>query len=177
MILSKFAPPSFQVMIPSSIPSGSYIMRHEVMNLGRVTMNSAIPSQPEGYPSCFQLNVTGGGSDVLSPSFYYPGSIYLARFPGAYKATDAGLNYDPYARTDNYTFPGPPIPSVLSNGNTSSTTATTTTTTTTSVAESTSNAHHTSTTYAPSSGKPCIIMTTITKVMILTMALGIWQAP
>jgi hypothetical protein len=69
--------------VPKCIASGYYLVRHEI-----VALHSAY-SYPgaQFYPGCHQLKVTGGGSTV-------PGG--LVSFPGAYKASDAGITVDAY---------------------------------------------------------------------------------
>jgi hypothetical protein len=69
--------------IPKCIPSGNYLVRHELIAL------HAAYSYPgaQFYPGCHQLKVVGGGS--TNPSS-------LVAFPGAYKASDAGITVDAY---------------------------------------------------------------------------------
>ena len=69
--------------IPKCIPSGNYLVRHELIAL------HAAYSYPgaQFYPGCHQLKVVGGGSK--NPTG-------LVAFPGAYKAADAGITVDAY---------------------------------------------------------------------------------
>ncbi|KAK7464159.1 Esterase/lipase/thioesterase [Stygiomarasmius scandens] len=84
--------------IPSSVPSGNYLIRFETIAL------HSLPAQ--FYPECAQIQITGGGS--LAPS-----SAELVKFPGAYSNTDPGLTVDLYtneAQTETtYVIPGPPL--------------------------------------------------------------------
>ena len=69
--------------IPSCIPAGYYLVRHETIALHAAY---AYPGA-QFYPGCHQLEVTGGGS--TSPSG-------LVSFPGAYSSSDPGVVYDAY---------------------------------------------------------------------------------
>ncbi|CAO2653975.1 Nn.00g107080.m01.CDS01 [Neocucurbitaria sp. VM-36] len=86
---------SVKYTIPKCISSGYYLVRHELIAL------HAAYSYPgaQFYPGCHQLKVTGGGSTTPSG---------LVGFPGAYKATDAGITYDAY-KAQTYTVPGPKV--------------------------------------------------------------------
>lgn len=79
--------------IPKCIPSGYYLVRHELIALHSAY---AYPGA-QFYPGCHQLKVTGGGSTKPSG---------LVSFPGAYKSTDPGITYDAY-KAQTYTIPGP----------------------------------------------------------------------
>ncbi|KAH7378304.1 glycoside hydrolase family 61 protein-like protein [Pyrenochaeta sp. MPI-SDFR-AT-0127] len=79
--------------IPKCIPSGYYLVRHELIALHAAY---AYPGA-QFYPGCHQLKVTGGGSTKPSG---------LVGFPGAYKSTDAGITYDAY-KAQTYIVPGP----------------------------------------------------------------------
>lgn len=69
--------------IPSSLPSGDYLIRVE-----HIALHSASSSGgAQFYLSCGQLTVTGGGSGTPGP---------LVAFPGAYKATDPGIMINIY---------------------------------------------------------------------------------
>ncbi|PPQ77631.1 hypothetical protein CVT24_005455 [Panaeolus cyanescens] len=72
----------YNVKIPKNIASGDYLLRHENLALhGASSLGGA-----QFYPVCIQLTVTNGGS--LNPSGL--------GFPGAYKATDPGILFNPY---------------------------------------------------------------------------------
>jgi len=79
--------------VPKCIPSGYYLVRHEIIALHA---SSTYPGA-QFYPGCHQIKVTGGGS--TNPSG-------LVSFPGAYKSTDPGVTYDAY-KAQTYTIPGP----------------------------------------------------------------------
>lgn len=159
-------------------------MRHEVIAL----QNAASAGGAEHYPACFQLNVSGGASTSASDFLSSLGAQALASFPGAYSATDPGLLLNAYNGGLDYSslFPGPPIPSVLSNGGDSASTPTSAmpsaasvTPPASSVVPQNTSTHtlesHTMTkTYShhPShTGHPHVMVTTVTKVFVLTVTL------
>ncbi|KAF2019785.1 lytic polysaccharide monooxygenase [Aaosphaeria arxii CBS 175.79] len=81
--------------IPSCLAPGYYLVRHEI-----IALHSAYQYPgAQFYPGCHQLKVTGSGTTKPSS---------LVGFPGAYKATDAGITYDAY-KAQAYTIPGPKV--------------------------------------------------------------------
>ncbi|KAF9261528.1 cellulose-growth-specific protein [Marasmius fiardii PR-910] len=84
--------------IPSTIPSGAYMIRFETIAL------HSLPAQL--YPECAQLQVTGGGNVA-------PSSSILVSFPGAYSNSDPGLTTNLYTQEamsqTTYQIPGPPL--------------------------------------------------------------------
>ncbi|KLO15958.1 glycoside hydrolase family 61 protein I [Schizopora paradoxa] len=81
--------------IPSCIPSGQYLMRHELIALhGAESYPGA-----QFYMECAQLQITGGGSTM-------PATV---SFPGAYKGSDPGITINIYQHLNNYTVPGPSV--------------------------------------------------------------------
>ncbi|KAF9465058.1 glycoside hydrolase family 61 protein [Collybia nuda] len=88
---------SWTSTIPASLPAGEYMIRHELLALH--TSN-----QPQFYPECAQLKVTGGGSSS-------PSSSYLVKFPGAYSTSDPGVTIDIYSQptVTTYKIPGPAV--------------------------------------------------------------------
>ncbi|TVY85733.1 putative endo-beta-1,4-glucanase D, partial [Lachnellula willkommii] len=95
------------VLIPSDIPAGDYLLRAEVIALHVASSSGGA----QFYMTCYQLTVTGGGS--ASPS--------LVSFPGAYQATDPGILINIHAAMSTYIAPGP---TVYSGGTTKSAGAT-----------------------------------------------------
>ncbi|KAG9119900.1 Esterase/lipase/thioesterase [Ceratobasidium sp. 392] len=89
---------SWAITIPKNLASGEYLLRHEIIALhGGASLGGA-----QFYPVCAQITVTGGGSAAPSG---------LA-FPGAYKATDPGILFNPYlgeASNQAYVAPGGPV--------------------------------------------------------------------
>ncbi|KAI0789130.1 glycoside hydrolase [Abortiporus biennis] len=88
---------SWTSTIPASLAPGEYMLRHELLAIH--TSN-----QPQFYPECAQLTLTGSGSAT-------PSGSYLVKFPGAYSASDPGVTIDIYSHPDwtNYTIPGPAV--------------------------------------------------------------------
>lgn len=84
---------SISTTIPSSLSSGSYLVRAEHVALH-------IPGAPQFYIACAQVEVTGGGSATPSD---------LVSFPGAYSLSDPGLAFDIYAENGEYPYPGPAV--------------------------------------------------------------------
>lgn len=66
---------SWTTTIPSTVPSGNYLIRFETIAL------HSLPAQ--FYPECAQIQITGGGSRA-------PTSDELVTFPGAYSNSDPG---------------------------------------------------------------------------------------
>ncbi|EIW62723.1 glycoside hydrolase family 61 protein [Trametes versicolor FP-101664 SS1] len=88
---------SWTTTIPASLKAGEYLLRHELLAIH--TSN-----QPQFYPECAQLKVTGSGSAQ-------PSGSYLVKFPGAYKMSDPGVGIDVYSQPNVYTYqiPGPAV--------------------------------------------------------------------
>ncbi|KAI0051245.1 lytic polysaccharide monooxygenase [Auriscalpium vulgare] len=86
--------------IPASLAPGQYLIRHEIIALHST-------GDPQYYPSCTQVNVTGGGSGV-------PSDASLVSIPGLYD----GVQWpDIYNNFQGLTLPGPPVVQ-LSDGST-----------------------------------------------------------
>ena len=85
------------VTLPKSLPSGEYLLRAE-----HIALHSAGSSGgAQFYISCAQIKVNNGGSGSPSP---------LVSFPGAYKASDAGILVNIYYPIPtNYKPPGPAV--------------------------------------------------------------------
>ena len=66
---------SWTTTIPSTVPSGNYLIRFETIAL------HSLPAQI--YPECAQINISGGGSRQ-------PTTDELVKFPGGYSSTDPG---------------------------------------------------------------------------------------
>ncbi|KAJ7596485.1 glycosyl hydrolase family 61-domain-containing protein [Mycena floridula] len=100
--------------LPSDIPSGDYLLRHEQIGL-HTTVGG------EFFMSCAQLTVTGGGN----------GSPSMVSIPGYIQATDASVTINIYnaAPAGGYTNPGPAVYIVGSSGGGSETSTTSATST------------------------------------------------
>lgn len=86
---------AWNVRIPKNIKSGNYVLRHEIIALhNAIDRNGA-----QHYPQCFNLKITGGGSDT--PIGYSGTQLY--------DATDPGILINIYDSSVNYQVPGPTI--------------------------------------------------------------------
>jgi hypothetical protein len=94
-----------QATIPNNLPSGEYLVRHELIAL-QLGMN---PGGAEFYPACLQIRL-GNTTTVASTSTSLPSGNETVTFPGGYSDTDPGI-LDPnvYNPGSSYTFPGPPL--------------------------------------------------------------------
>ncbi|KAK6528026.1 hypothetical protein TWF281_009283 [Arthrobotrys megalospora] len=101
------------VVIPSGLAPGNYLVRAEVIALHAAFQTNGA----QFYITCYQINVTGGGSAT-------PSGVLL---PGAYSPNDPGIYWDLYRSFSTYPLPGPTVYSGGS-GPASSTTLRTTTT-------------------------------------------------
>ncbi|KAG8930123.1 hypothetical protein FRC02_004607 [Tulasnella sp. 418] len=96
----------FTFTLPKNIPSGNFMMRHEIIALHLAPKLDGA----EFYPTCIQLNVKGGTGSVPSQT---------VKFPGGYKNTDAGILFNIFNGNNNlkkYKIPGPPIALTGSTG-------------------------------------------------------------
>ncbi|KAJ5503293.1 Glycoside hydrolase family 61 [Penicillium fimorum] len=83
------------VRIPATIAAGNYVMRHEIIGLH----SAANENGAQNYPQCFNLEVTGGGSDVPDGTL----GVEL------YTNTDPGILFDLYSTLTEYPIPGPAL--------------------------------------------------------------------
>ena len=120
---------SASVTIPTSIAPGNYVLRHEIIALHSANNKDGA----QNYPQCFNLKVTGGGSD--SPAGVAGTSLY--------KDTDPGILVNIYSNLKSYVIPGPAVYSAgsssSSSGSDSAAPATTATPSATSVSSSPSS--------------------------------------
>ncbi|KUI70059.1 Endoglucanase-4 [Cytospora mali] len=84
---------SWIVEIPSTLASGNYVLRHEI-----IALHSAEESDgAQNYPQCFNLAITGTGT--LEPT----GTLGEA----LYSESEAGILVDIYQTLTSYDIPGP----------------------------------------------------------------------
>ncbi|KAG8900266.1 hypothetical protein FRB99_006166 [Tulasnella sp. 403] len=84
------------VKLPDNLPDGEHLVRQEIIALHNVGKTGA-----ESYPSCTQINISGGQGQLPD------GGV---SFPGAYKADDPGLTFNPFKnKTGPYEIPGGPV--------------------------------------------------------------------
>ncbi|KAF2249777.1 lytic polysaccharide monooxygenase [Trematosphaeria pertusa] len=85
--------------IPETLRQGAYLMRHEIIALH-------VPFEPEFYPECAHLWVTGGGSEK-------PSEEYLASIPGVWRQDEPDLHMtiyeEPTSSRTEWKIPGPPV--------------------------------------------------------------------
>ncbi|KIY72598.1 lytic polysaccharide monooxygenase, partial [Cylindrobasidium torrendii FP15055 ss-10] len=84
--------------IPSGLPSGQYLVRHEIIALH----SAGTYPGAQFYPDCFQLDLTGTGSDE-------PTDDFLVSFPGGYTPDTPGIAFNVYTNFDSYPIPGPAV--------------------------------------------------------------------
>ncbi|KAH9897270.1 glycoside hydrolase family 61 protein [Xylariomycetidae sp. FL2044] len=85
-----------ELTIPSDIAPGEYLLRAETIALH----SAGQAGGAQFYMTCYQITVTGSGSAT-------PAGV---KFPGAYKATDPGIQVDIWGNGfTEYTIPGPPV--------------------------------------------------------------------
>ncbi|KAJ3123828.1 hypothetical protein HK098_001619 [Nowakowskiella sp. JEL0407] len=88
----------WSVTIPQNLVPGNYLIRHELMALHQA-------NNPQFYPECAQLTVSGSGTD-------YPTSEYFTSFPGYAQLSDSNIKIDidvASAGATVYKVPGPPL--------------------------------------------------------------------
>lgn len=71
---------NWNTTIPSNLLPGDYLIRWETLAIHQA-------DTPQFYPECAQLHITGTGTA-------FPPSSYLVSIPGAWTATDPGVNID-----------------------------------------------------------------------------------
>lgn len=76
--------------VPKDTPAGEYLVRAEHLGLHRAHVG-----ETEFYYSCAQVKVTGNGNGTPSP---------VVKFPGAYKATDPGIDFSIWAGKTSYPY-------------------------------------------------------------------------
>ncbi|OTA99062.1 carbohydrate-binding module family 1 protein [Hypoxylon sp. CI-4A] len=83
------------VQIPSNIKAGNYVLRHETIALH----SAGSENGAQNYPQCFNLEVTGDGTDVPE------GTLGTE----LYSSTDPGIVVNIYTTGLTYTIPGPTL--------------------------------------------------------------------
>lgn len=71
---------NWNTTIPSNLLPGDYFIRWETLAIHQA-------NTPQFYPECVQLHITGTGTAFPPPD-------YLVSIPGAWTATDPGVNID-----------------------------------------------------------------------------------
>ena len=99
---------TWDVTIPSNWKAGNYVLRTEIIGLHD---NDPFPKGPQHYPMCFNLEITGGGTD--NPEGTLGTDLYSLDQPGL------SVTMDIYVPLPNhvYPYPGPPLYTPGSNPN------------------------------------------------------------
>ena len=115
---------SWTVTIPSNIAPGKYVLRHDTIALhGAYDIGGS-----QAYPQCFNLEISGSGSNTLSTG---------TKGTALYNAADPGIHISIYQKLSSYVIPGPPlIDGSLSGSQPSPTSAVTSSTTASAAANS-----------------------------------------
>ncbi|KAF8470805.1 glycoside hydrolase [Kalaharituber pfeilii] len=74
-----------RLKIPASVPSGKYVLRHELLALHQAQKGNA-----QFYPVCANLEIIGASGGELGGEG--------VKFPGAYKASDPGVDINIHAK-------------------------------------------------------------------------------
>jgi len=99
---------TWTLSLPSSIKAGNYVMRHELLALH----SASSVGGAQFYMQCTNLKITGDGTELPTET---------VKFPGAYSATDPGIEINIYYPTPtSYDIPGPTVWSGASSGSSSS---------------------------------------------------------
>lgn len=88
-------PGQHKMKLPNLAP-GDYVLRPEIIALHEGNRQGGA----QLYMECVHIKVTGSGTAAL------PAGV---SFPGAYKATDAGILFDIYSGFSSYPIPGPKL--------------------------------------------------------------------
>ncbi|KAI1751624.1 glycosyl hydrolase family 61-domain-containing protein [Xylaria castorea] len=89
------------VQIPENLKAGNYVLRHETIALH----SAGQANGAQNYPQCFNLEVTGSGSDV-------PAGVKATEL---YTPTDPGIEVNIYISGLDYQIPGPALISGVSS--------------------------------------------------------------
>ncbi|KAI0965251.1 carbohydrate-binding module family 1 protein [Xylaria arbuscula] len=89
------------VQIPATLKAGNYVLRHETIALH----SAGSENGAQNYPQCFNLEVTGDGTDV-------PDGVLATEL---YSSTDPGIEVNIYVTGLDYTIPGPTLISGVSS--------------------------------------------------------------
>ncbi|KAH0605952.1 uncharacterized protein H6S33_004409 [Morchella sextelata] len=145
--------------LPSSLASGDYLLRAEIIALHEADTDYAVNSArgAQFYPSCSQVTVSGSGT--TSP----PGTF---NFIGGYTSTDPGILFNLYGGSTTYEIPGPAVWDGTSSGSESASTSTAVAT----VPTTTAAAVKTSTSAAvvvPTTTSVAVVVPTTTSVAVV----------
>ncbi|TKW59075.1 Endoglucanase-7 [Colletotrichum tanaceti] len=81
--------------IPAELAPGNYVLRHEIIAMhGAGSLNGA-----QNYPQCVNVEISGSGT--ANPEGTLGADLY--------KATDPGIQFNPYSTISGYVIPGPAL--------------------------------------------------------------------
>lgn len=81
--------------VQQNIPAGEYLVRVE-----HIAIHEGHVGKAQFYIECYQLKIESSGTGKPGPT---------VKFPGAYKASDAGIAFNKWNNPKSYTFPGPAV--------------------------------------------------------------------
>ncbi|KAH6669957.1 glycoside hydrolase family 61 protein [Halenospora varia] len=84
---------TWTTVIPTTIESGNYVLRHEIIGLHAAGQTNGA----QNYPQCVNLAIKSTGTDK-------PAGVLATTF---YKASDPGILFDLYGAWTSYPIPGP----------------------------------------------------------------------
>lgn len=79
-----------KLRIPPSIPSGKYVLRHELVALH----GAQISGSAQFYPICANLEIEGGAEGEIAGEG--------VKFPGAYTESDPGVKVNIHSGVEKY---------------------------------------------------------------------------
>lgn len=94
----------WDITVPETLAAGQYVVRHEIIGL-----HSAQNGEPQNYPQCFNVEVSGSGT--ASPEGTGFQTLYEASMPGLKNSI-----YDPSVTPETYKIPGPALWDGASSG-------------------------------------------------------------
>lgn len=90
---------TWEITVPTTLPAGNYVLRHEIIALHR----GGEPNGAQLYPQCVNLEVRGevGDENVALPSGTLGRDLYTPE--------DPGILFDVWAWATEYAIPGPTV--------------------------------------------------------------------
>lgn len=137
---------SWTVTIPSTLESGNYVLRHEIIALH----SAGNKDGAQNYPQCLNLKVTGSGSSTYSGT----------KGEALYKDTDPGILVNIYQSLSSYDIPGPAMYNATSSGSSSGSSSSASSTSSAAAAAATTSSASSSTTSAAAATSSAVSATT-----------------
>ncbi|BCR97220.1 lytic polysaccharide monooxygenase auxiliary activity family 9 protein [Aspergillus luchuensis] len=136
---------SWTVTIPSTLESGNYVLRHEIIALH----SAGNKDGAQNYPQCLNLKVTGSGSSTYSGT----------KGEALYKDTDPGILVNIYQSLSSYDIPGPAMYNATSSGSSSGSSSSASSTSSAAAAAATTSSASSSTTSAAAATSSAVTVT------------------